>query len=287
MRILYILIVVSELSCNEQSDKNIPINPAPILLKKVESINEIMQRQTVRTITHFSSTGKDDMLEFGMGVILKGEYLTTCYHLIIPKKAGFKFSKMAIVYNERTINGRFMFDSITLIKDFKPTANQYDFSKHIFRREDRSTDVIVLKLPKPFNIVNYSFSPEQPKYLDTVYSFGNVIKDKIYRTDIQLSQIIIKYSEKNDKSPIYYGYKAKYTHGFSGTPLYNSKGEILAMVQYSIDDNPKAYFKNLQTKGIVSKELVNEILATYKNGQWIQFAIDYTYLKTKYLRGYL
>ena len=245
------------------------------------------QSQTVRLVATSFNRSHEKSRDFGMGFVLNGKYLATCYHLISPEDTSFKFSNIYLTYNEHFVHGKFFYDSMFLISKFKVKKNQYDFCKHRYNRNDFTTDFVILKLPKGLPTVKHIFYSNPPKFLDTVYSIGNHITGRFVNPTIKAGLFIFNYTMSDKLNPIYFAFATDYTFGFSGSPLFNSKGEICGMIQYSIENTPTKILEKLLSDGKITPMIYNGVKQSYSQGEKLQFAIDIKYIKERYLKGYL
>lgn len=258
----------------------------PSTEKKVE-VSKLSQTQSMIIVSRFKHkiTGAP-LIELGMGIVINGKYFATCNHLVNKEQVGYKLISCYMIHNERFIDGIYKYDSIKLLRDFRPTENQYNFSTHAYNEQDRKTDFVVLKLEKKLKPLNHTFSNIAPKFQDTVWVRGNFESNNIFYTRVDSSRILMNYTQSNDSIPIFYGYMNASTGGFSGSPVYNSKAEIIGMVQFSFDSINVELAKQVQN-GTMSQELFRSIVEWYNEGYRLQFAIDYQYLLNTYLSGYL
>lgn len=252
-----------------------------------QKVEDLAKSQAVRIVATSYNSKNEPSNQYGIGLVFNGEYLATCYHLIVPEDTLYKFSHVFMIHNERYEKGIFYYDSILLIRDFKPSKRQYDFSKHIYSVENPKTDFIVFKLAKKINPVKQYFANSNPSRLDTVYAFGNVKKDKTIYSKFQPGIFFFKYTKDNTDTALFFASIVKYTHGFSGSPLFNSKGQIMGMVQYSMENIPDDIFFNICKSNNVPDYDYNKMKNHFKNGLKLQFSIDINFLKEKYLKGYL
>jgi hypothetical protein len=261
--------------------------PFILLGQDQNDILRIAQSQTVRIVsTSFNSEHKK-YREFGKGIVLKGKYVATCFHLISPEDTSYKLFTVYLIYNEKYNEGNFTYDSILLKKDFKAKKGQYDFSKHIFRKEDRSTDFVVLKLSKKLAPIKYNYYTREPNFLDKTYSLGNVRQGNLINPAFQQGLFMFNYTSNLDSQAIFFACAVPFTNGFSGTPLYSSNGEVLGIVQYSIEYFRSDFMNYLITTGQITDHIYKTIETAFLQGYKLQFAIDFNFLKIKYLKGYL
>lgn len=246
------------------------------------------ESHTARIVVNFiGQNGVESYQEFGKGIVLKGKYFATCYHLVVPRNGNYKLGDIYLIHNERVSNGKILGDSILLIKDFDPTKEQYDFRNHVFNRNERKTDFIILKLSKPIKEINHKFSNSYPNVRDTLYCLGNVLKGNILYQSFQTPNLLFYYTEDSTMPFLFMSYFIQYTNGYSGTPLFNYNREILGMVQFSIEDYHEQEMFDLLLRDKIDLTTYKLIKQKYSEGYKLQFAIDFNYIKNKYLKGYL
>lgn len=242
--------------------------------------------QSVRILVTFVNDKGESTVELGRGFILRGEYCVTCYHLLVPKDS-YKLVNVKMVYNEREKDGKHVYDEMILKKDFEPNKEQYDFSKHVYTLGDYKTDVIVLKLPEKMPEEKHTFSKIPPKILDQFVSIGNKPIGNVVHQITQTSSYVLTYYQVGEQTPEFFGTLLTSTHGSSGGPLFNMHGEILGMVQFSMEDCPSAAALGIVSRNNISSYGIQLITDHYIQGEKLQFSIDINYLIEHYLRGYL
>jgi hypothetical protein len=263
------------------------IIPYICLGQNMDSVRKIAQTQNVRIVAVSYNKEHKKLTDVGYGIVLNGKYLATCYHLVSPEDTSYKLHHVFLTYNGRYEHDLYKYDSIALIKDFKTKRNQYNFSKHVYDPLDRSTDFVVLKLANKYKMVKYSFVSDTIKSLQSVYSFGNINVNNVIMSGFQDGIFLLKYFEYSNKSTFYYCYLSTHTNGFSGTSLYNKKGDIIGMVQFNMPLLPMSLLNQWRFKHVISTKQYYQIIDYYKRGITLQFAIDYNFLIRKYLNGYL
>jgi hypothetical protein len=221
------------------------------------------------------------------GIILKGTYFLTCYHDIFFPNCTVK--NRQIVHNYKDINGKLTYDTSTVLEYFKPLPNQYDFSKHIFDEKDHSTDIYILKLTKTVNVMKYEFANGYTNQNDTIYSCGAQYdkQSNLINLKYSISNIVFNYIERVNAPNSFVVSIGNIQSGFSGAPIYNSKGQILGISLFGWDVKPAEMIEDFRKRNIFSEDSYNRIIDGYAKGLNLSAAIDINYLIEKYLTGYL
>src|ERR1700735_192082 len=102
--ILLFILTITFLNGNSQALKN---------------MCDFAQSHVVRVRAKFiDTTTNKKRQEFGRGIIIKGKYLSTCYHVVNPVKNE-RLIFVQATFNERPVNGKIVFDSVFATKAFK------------------------------------------------------------------------------------------------------------------------------------------------------------------------
>lgn len=221
------------------------------------------------------------------GIILNGTYFLTCYHDLFFPNCTVK--SRSIIFNYKDVKGTLTYDTATVLAYFEPKSNQYDFSKHEYDEKDHGTDIYILKLTKEVAVKKYEFANEDTNQNDTVYSCGSEYnkQSKLINLKYAANNIVFRYIEKVN-SPYYFIVSlGNIKVGFSGAPLYNSKGQILGINLFGWDNKPSEMIEEFKKNNIINEDSYNRINKGYANGQNLSAALDINYLIKKYLTGYL
>lgn len=244
--------------------------------------------QVAVCVVRFSNKNGTTPANWGCGLILNGKYFATCYHIYRPD-TNFLIKSIWVLYNIHYKNGILLYDSVSATARYKATKSQYDFSKHIYIRGDNSyhTDFIILKLKKKIAPYKLDFSTDTVRKDESLYSLGLSGRKVGDVTITYLRPSTSKYFFYYIYSPCsYIASLGDAGEGFSGTPIYNSKGKIVGVIQFGMDNFPQ-YFQDLHNKGAIPDDIYSQIVAGYKNGEKLIYAIPIRYLIEKYMNGYL
>lgn len=233
-----------------------------------------------RIVVRYKNDKKLDSIEVGMGIILRGEYFLTCYHLIMPKPNNFKVVAIKLFYNERMEKGQYRCDSMDLIKNFTLKDGQYDFSKHVYN--SMQTDVVVLKLAHSLTAIPFKIG-NTPNYLDTVISVGNTFSANNIERIKQFSLFIARAKFPTGTNPDCLLFLSNYTKGFSGTPIIDKFGDVIGMEEGSYEDYPASFDVLLANYPDVRQRIKSE----YAKGAKLSIGIDFNLILKTYLKGYL
>jgi hypothetical protein len=221
------------------------------------------------------------------GIIIKGQYLLTCYHDNFAP--GNKLIRRSAAYNFRERDGKLFYDTLHLLDKFKLTPDQYDFSKHIFKPQDHGTDVYVFKLQRPVPEIKYSFATNPPNQRDTLYACGGFWDSKAQLITRQCTNngAVFRYVEY-PTSPFWFLVSiGDIIYGYSGSALYNIRGEIVGMTLFGWDDKPTEMIENYYKNKIFDGSTYKVINDGYNRGLNLSAALDINYIIKKYLKGYL
>ena len=246
----------------------------------------IICSNTVLIQAHFINDNSKERTEMGAGIIINGNYLSTCYHVINPKPNE-RLKNIFYTYNIRVEKNTYVCDTGFLTTKFKAKKHQYDFSKHIYDSTNYETDFVILKLLKPIKKQQIVFANTLPKYSERLYCRGSTMKNNRLFDACQSVIFGFNYQQSQNQTAYFLGCMGPFTFGFSGGALYNSKGEIIGFIQFSFITSPYDYIKYQYENHLMSKDLANTIINGYQQGYFLQFSINAEYVVEKYLKGYL
>jgi hypothetical protein len=255
------------------------------------SVSKIARTQSYRfRVTFQSKDGHKAATQFGYGIILKGKYLATCYHAILSSNND-TLKDIYLFFNERHSNNKYVYDSVGVDLKYKAQKGQYDFSKHRYDPNDYTTDFVVLKLSKKIPGVNYKFNTTGISFDDSTFAVGNertIIGNTVFLNASFVASPFFCLCKHGPHPTAQFLYcLGDPAQGFSGTPLFNKKGEVLGVIQFGYDELSIPLLDSLREEGCISYDLYDRVINSYKNGHHIFAAIDITFLKDTYLKGYL
>jgi hypothetical protein len=219
--------------------------------------------------------------EIGCGLLINSNYFATCLHVANIKNVGIK--SVVIYYNFKKIQNGFSYDSVYANLNFKAKKGQYNFATHHYDSLNHRTDFVVLRLQKRVKTKKLTIALQDSlTKVEDLYSLGVTSSDGI--------TCIPKFSKStaigNDAEQLtqnsfdFLGGVGDINPGFSGSPVYNSKGEIMGITQCSfekisdlvgLDDNPNKPF----------------LIENYRQGKKYFLALRISYIMKHYLKGYL
>lgn len=253
---------------------------------QIENACDYIRPRVVRVLIEFNDVVKQsNRTEYGRGFIINGEYLATCYHLTHPG-TNEKLVSVSVIYNEHETLAGVTYDQVKAFVDFKVNNGQYDFSNHKYDPANYETDFRILKLEHTIPNTVHVYSYDKLSYSSTVYCMGNVLKDNVMMNACQSSIYSFNQKQNPKQEADFLGCFSTFTRGCSGSPLYNSKNEIIGMVQFSWPYRPDDFMNQQSASGQMSKELYNKIVAAYNQGVNLQFSINIEFVISKYLKGY-
>ncbi len=232
-------------------------------------------------------TGKEYTI-FGGGFIVDGKYLATTYSIYRP--IGFKKKpKRMVVYYNYTVDAKqnLKSDSADIDLLYKYIGKQYDFSKHVFQEGKLETDFIVLKLKRVIPVKTSIFNTENtlPKYTRLpIIAFDN--RQGALRNDT-LIYLFPQYFNNVKESYQLVSFGPSKV-GFSGSPIYNMKGEIVSIVQYGLGEINETYITELNKAGWLTEEDIVGIRRSYAamDPNNFVFGTNIKYFLDKYVKGF-
>ena len=254
----------------------------------IAQINPLMLKNLIRVKSVVVDDKGKSYSVFGGGFIVNGKYLATTYSIYRP--AGFiRKPKRVVVYFNFRIDDKknLKSDSVDIDLLYKYTAQQYDFTKHVFQEGRLETDFIVLKLKRtiPAKTANFNIEANLPKYtrLATI-AFDNVAGKLRNDTLIYLFPQFFNNVKESYQLVMYGPSKV----GFSGTPIFNTNNEVVAVLQYGLSEINEAYVDELNKAGWLTDEDALGIRKGYASfdPQNFIFATNIRYFMDKYLAGF-
>lgn len=258
-------------------------------------VRGLIERSTYRILVIFSNIEGEEIETVGMGFVIRGQYLATCYHVIFPIEEGFNLKSVSLIYNERVgLDGKPAYDSMPATLDYTPESGQYDFSKHKYNPQDNLTDFVILKLAKQIQSRDLKYVVKNLEPKEQVYAGGNVVTVKANISISELRFIELTYlfytantpSDRKSKNG-YFALLSKAYRGFSGSPLFDSEGGMVGVIQRGWELYPKDFLDQAVNTGNMSLDDFNLIKNGYEQELRIGFAIDANFLLKNYLKGYL
>jgi hypothetical protein len=225
---------------------------------------------------------------FGGGFTIDGKYLATTYTTYRP--TGFKkIPKRMVVYYNYRVDAKQMLksDSVDIDLLYKYTGNQYDFSKHVFQDGKLETDFIVLKLKRliPVKTSVFNIDSNLPKYTRLPFiAFDNV--SGALRSDTLIYLFPQYFNNAKEMYQVVSFGPSKV--GFSGSPIYNTRGEIVSIVQFGLGEINENYMKELNKAGWLTDEDIVGIRRSYAamDPNNFVFGTNIKYFLDKYLVGF-
>jgi S1-C subfamily serine protease len=240
----------------------------------------------------FVHSDGSEQYKWGCGFFVKGEYFATCYHTYF--KGQTPATRTVIYFNYRNSGGKFLYDTITATLDKVSRKGQYDFSKHKFNANDFGTDFIVLRLSRKIKQTNPIFQ-SVPNVGESLYALGingnKVGVNTVITPDSSISSVSFQFKQSASQKFLFIASVSRMSNGYSGTPVYNSKGEIIGIVEYEWPKFQESEFRKLLAPRRLSiaevDRLVNSYKAAYNAGFKVTFTLEITHILKTYLKGYL
>ena len=208
------------------------------------------------------------------GMNINDKYFLTCYHLMLTSDSE-KFVSMKLYYRNDYRRGRM--DSLTLIKD----AAQYKKilqSKRTYDQSDYSTDYILIPVKEKIKADKLNFDSTALRTGDTTYAMGS------YLNKLMMSRFEVLYEDKACESC-----RAEFVfllgpdrYGFPGSPVFNTDGSVVGMVQFAIEkDIEEFFYKKLKANKISFLQYRRIIKQYYGEGAKATCFIKINYLLKK------
>lgn len=225
---------------------------------------------------------------YGGGFIVDGKYLATTYSLFKPTGFTKKPKRMVVYYNYRVDDKQNLKnDSVDIDLLYKYIGKQYDFSKHVYKADKLETDFIVLKLKKviPVKLLPLSTKTSPPKYSNMpILAFDN--SQGVLRNDT-LIHLFLQFQDKvqDTYQLVMFGPSKP---GFSGSPIFNERGEVMSIIQFGLSEINEGYIEALKNAGWLTDEDIQAIRKAYasQNPRNFIFSTNINYLMEKYVKGF-
>lgn len=216
------------------------------------------------------------------GFILGGEYFATCHHLIPNKR--FHIKEIIVNFNYvQSGDSLVPRDSAHVDLGYKYLPTQYNFSKHNYDSTDIKTDFLILKLDSRFPEKKLLFKDGGLALNDTLYCIGlGVSKSGMTIYEFSALSFVSYLRNKEDSTNSFISFLGNVHEGFSGTPVYNSNGEIVGIVNLGwkkIDDLKKALQLDKDSPIYLNAQQAFEYKRNFGMG------IRAKYILNKYLSG--
>lgn len=271
-RILYLLLGFSLLSFTSSAQE-----VSVYMLKNLIRVKSIL----------VDDKGKEYTI-YGGGFIVDGKYLATTYSLYRPTGFTKKPKRMVVYYNFRADDKQNLKnDSVDIDLLYKYIGKQYDFSKHVYQQDKLETDFVVLKLKKVIPVKNLQLDAgtNPPKYSNMpMLAFDN--SQGVLRNDTLIHLFLQFHNDVQDTYQLVMFGPSK--PGFSGSPVFNEKGEVMSIIQFGLSEINEAYVESLKKTGWLTEEDVQAIRKAYasQNPRNFVFSTNINYLMKKYVKGF-
>lgn len=264
------------------------INPLFAYSQNQERVLKVADRNLAVCMTTFKRDSGSHFRIVTTGFILSGKYFVTVSHYqSFPQS---RVVSKCIFYNPHSDNfGNEVYDSVFVDLNYKSKKGQYDFSKHKFDSTNHCTDIYVYGLSKNINMPPLKFSQRSISLNDTLYSYGTYF-NTTYRVVVRkysISNFVFVHQEMPNQECSFIAFLGETKYGFSGSPIYNQRGEVMGIIQYGWDIMPKEYIDTLFFSDKINADTYRKIVFGYEKGLNLCTAMDIKYAIRKYLKGYL
>ncbi|MFD2521967.1 hypothetical protein [Emticicia soli] len=258
------------------------------LTVSAQEVSAYMLKNLIRVKAMLVDDKGKEYTIYGGGFIVDGKYLATTYSLFKPTGFTKKPKRMVVYYNYRVDDKQNLKnDSVDIDLLYKYIGKQYDFSKHVYQADKLETDFIVLKLKKviPVKLLPLSAKTSPPKYSNMpILAFDN--SQGVLRNDT-LIHLFLQFQDKvqDTYQLVMFGPSKP---GFSGSPIFNERGEIMSIIQFGLSEINEGYIEALKKAGWLTDEDIQAIRKAYasQNPRNFIFSTNINYLMEKYVKGF-
>ena len=259
------------------------------------SLSQPMQTLTEKTLnesgliyTNYVKSNGQVRNYVGGGFFIKGEYFVTCYHNYTVKP-GEKRKSVTVYYHIKLQNGKVSADSVSAYLDQNPLPRMYNFYNHSPVNLQQISDVIVLRLVRKINTDEIVYCKNNCA-TDSLICFGSIRSGRDQTFRISVCKFLFPY--QMDPQYSFSAISGEISEGFSGSPVFNKRNELVGMLQAGWDSVEQLMQKgNLidieLSKKRISNHMVDHIKNGYKNNLKMGSMININELKRNYLNGYL
>ena len=247
--------------------------------------------------------GKDTVSFVACGFILKNSYVATCYHLLIMDST-LSLLDIKVLYNIRekpmvvikvgTASiyrdplEFFIYDSVYATLDYKPNKRQYNFKRHVYNESDPASDFIILKLHKKVKCMEPVFDTSKVLINDRLTATG-YSRTKSFRTTFSSSIETVFYVDSSRSGYFMIITEGIARHGYSGSPLFNTKGYIVGMLLMGMKrDKLPENLKQMFDAGLINADKYKRMVKLMEDNPLYSIAqsINIGYLLKRYMKGY-
>jgi hypothetical protein len=257
-----------------------------VYMSNEDSVLKMARANFATCKTIFVDKKNEESTVITSGLILNSTTFLTCYHessfadkKILERKIFFNF-------NEKSVP----LDSVEVDMEYKYKDGEYDFSKHHYDINDHSTDVLIYKTKHEMPANKIIFGDiREPKQNEIIYSWGMRYSKEgnyAYLSAIN-SKIVLIFQEIPTSQCLYLVSIGDAAYGFSGSAVYNIKGEVLGLYLFGWDNIPHENIEHWHKTGIIDDTSYKNVQDGYVNGLGLTAAIDIKFVIDKYLKGYL
>jgi S1-C subfamily serine protease len=199
--------------------------PTKVFAQNIDFAKEVSISQTVVIEITYKTPNKQIRFSQGCGFLIGGKYLVTAYHIFKPNDT---LTAIKMIAHFLLTN-----DSVEVNLKTKYSKPQYNFNTHQLSETKRSTDVIVLGLKSKVKYYQTRFDTTN-FFPNTTVLTGITKRDNTIYPHVEVAQIL--YTILDSTKATLYGILGKIGHGFSGSPVYNTKGNIIGMIVSGADN---------------------------------------------------